>query len=81
MTAITAPRRANARARSRTVDWRARYFNWFCLSVLVVFAAIWLIPLLWALDTSLKPDAVIAAHPTASETATPTWLCAARAAR
>jgi multiple sugar transport system permease protein len=34
------------------------------VSVLVVFAAIWIIPLLWALDTSLKPDAVIASQPT-----------------
>ena len=62
MTAISVPRRhADARAKTRAVDWRARYFNWFCGSVLVVFAAIWIIPLLWALDTSLKPDAVIAA--------------------
>jgi len=57
-------RRPQERAKSRTVDWRARYFTWFCVSVLLVFAAIWVIPLLWALDTSLKPDAVIAAHPT-----------------
>jgi multiple sugar transport system permease protein len=65
MSAISLPRRqAQAHARSRTTDWRARYFNWFCLSVLLVFAAIWVIPLLWALDTSLKPDGVIAAHPT-----------------
>jgi multiple sugar transport system permease protein len=65
MSAISLPRRqAQAHARSRTTDWRARYFNWFCLSVLLVFAAIWIIPLLWALDTSLKPDGVIAAHPT-----------------
>jgi multiple sugar transport system permease protein len=65
MTAITAARRhADVRAKKRTVDWRERYFNWFCLSVLVVFAAIWIIPLIWALDTSLKPDAVIAAQPT-----------------
>jgi multiple sugar transport system permease protein len=65
MTAISVPRRhADARAKTRAVDWRARYFNWFCGSVLVVFAAIWIIPLLWALDTSLKPDAVIAAQPT-----------------
>ena len=65
MTAITAARRhADARATKRTTDWRARYFNWFCASVLLIFAAIWLIPLLWALDTSLKPDGVIAAQPT-----------------
>jgi multiple sugar transport system permease protein len=64
---IAAPRRRDqsaVRARARTADRRARYFTWFCASVLVVFAAIWVIPLLWALDTSLKPDAIIAAHPT-----------------
>ena len=65
MSTIAVPHRnARERAQSRTIDWRARYFNWFCLSVLVVFAAIWIIPLIWALDTSLKPDAVIASQPT-----------------
>ena len=65
MTAISLPRRrAGVRGETKTTDWRARYFNWFCGSVLVVFAAIWIIPLLWALDTSIKPDAVIAAQPT-----------------
>jgi multiple sugar transport system permease protein len=65
MTAITAARRrTGAHAGKRTTDWRARYFNWFCAGVLLVFAAIWIIPLLWALDTSLKPDAVIAVQPT-----------------
>ena len=65
MTAITAARRHTAaHAGKRTTDWRARYFTWFCASVLLVFAAIWVIPLLWALDTSLKPDAVIAVQPT-----------------
>lgn len=44
-------------------DWRTRYFNWFCISTLLVFAAIWVIPLLWALDTSLKPEGEITAHP------------------
>lgn len=65
MSTIAVPhRRAQAGVKSRSVDWRARYFKWFCVSVLLVFAAIWVIPLLWALDTSLKPDAVIAAQPT-----------------
>jgi len=65
MTAITTTgRHAHVRAKKGTVDRPARYFNWFCGSVLVVFAAIWVIPLLWALDTSLKPDAVIAVQPT-----------------
>ena len=59
--ADTGPGRGTGRP---TADRRARYFNWFCASVLLVFAAIWLIPLLWALDTSLKPDGVIAAQPT-----------------
>jgi multiple sugar transport system permease protein len=63
-TAALPRRRDHARAKARTTDWRARYFNWFCLSVLAVFAAIWIIPLLWAVDTSIKPDAVIASHPT-----------------
>jgi multiple sugar transport system permease protein len=64
MSTIAVPRRrTRERAEGRAVDWRARYFTWFCGSVLLVFAAIWAIPLLWALDTSLKPDAVIAAQP------------------
>jgi multiple sugar transport system permease protein len=66
MATVTLPRRASARTSVtvRHVDWRTRYFNWFCLSVLVVFGAIWVIPLLWAADTSLKPDAEIAVSPT-----------------
>jgi multiple sugar transport system permease protein len=56
--------RRRERARERTFDWRARWFNWFCVSVLLVFGAIWIIPLLWAVDTSIKPDAEIALKPT-----------------
>jgi multiple sugar transport system permease protein len=51
-------------AATKSTDWRFRYFNWFCVSVLVVFAAIWIIPLIWAVDTSLKPDGEIATNPT-----------------
>lgn len=66
MATVTLPRRASARTSVSVgrVDWRARYFNWFCLSVLAVFGAIWVIPLLWAADTSLKPDGEIALRPT-----------------
>jgi multiple sugar transport system permease protein len=72
MTTISLSRRgARQGAESQPTDWRARYFNWFCVSVLVVFAAIWIIPLIWALDTSLKPDAVIANQPT--NWWSPTW--------
>jgi len=45
-------------------DRRMRYFNAFCGSVMLVFAALWLIPLLWALDTSLRPEGDVTVHPT-----------------
>lgn len=69
-TAVTLVRRVHIpsalkiRRRSQHIDWRARYFNWFCLSVLMVFGAIWIIPLLWAIDTSLKPEGEIATNAT-----------------
>lgn len=34
----------------------SRLFNRVCLGVVLAVAIIWLIPLLWALDTSLKPN-------------------------
>src|SRR5256885_2445189 len=62
--ALVAPVRVRTKARARTTDWRTRYFNWFCGSVLFVFGAIWAIPLIWAVDTSFKPDGEIALKPT-----------------
>lgn len=60
--------RASARSRSapahRVTDRRGRVFNWLCLAVLLVFCALWAIPLLWALDTSLRPESEITQHPT-----------------
>jgi len=47
------------------VNSRVKLFNRICIAVLVAFAIIWLIPLLWALDTALKPNA---------ETTKTTWL-------
>lgn len=44
-------------------DWRDRYFNRLCVSVLVAFAAIWLLPLIWAAVTSIRPEGEIAAEP------------------
>ncbi|HKG49222.1 MAG TPA: carbohydrate ABC transporter permease [Actinomycetales bacterium] len=44
---------------------RTKLFNRICIGVLIAFAIVWLIPLLWALDTALKPNA---------ETTTTTWL-------
>jgi len=47
------------------VTSRTKLFNRICIGVLIAFAIVWLIPLLWALDTALKPNA---------ETTTTTWL-------
>jgi multiple sugar transport system permease protein len=35
---------------------RSRLFNGVCIGVLIAFAILWLVPLLWAVDTSLKPE-------------------------
>jgi multiple sugar transport system permease protein len=47
------------------VDRRLRLFNRVCAGVLIAFALLWLLPLAWALDTALKPNA---------ETTRTTWL-------
>jgi multiple sugar transport system permease protein len=39
-------------------------FNRLAATCLTLFALIWLVPFLWALITSLRPDSEIAAHPT-----------------
>jgi len=64
--AITAaaPPRSGSTPATKATDWRGRYFTAFSISVLVVFAAIWLIPLLWALITSLKTEADVTNNPT-----------------
>jgi multiple sugar transport system permease protein len=62
-TVTTDSARDHAVTRSE-IDWRTRYFNAFCGVVLAVFAAIWLLPLLWAVVTSLRPEGEIATAPT-----------------
>ena len=47
-----------------TVDRRVVLFNRICVGVLIAFALLWLVPILWALDTALKPNA---------ETVNTTW--------
>jgi multiple sugar transport system permease protein len=47
-----------------TVDRRVALFNRICVGVLIAFAVLWLIPILWAVDTALKPNA---------ETVNTTW--------
>jgi len=46
---------------------RVKLFNRICLGVLIAFALLWLVPLAWALDTALKPNA---------ETTRTTWAIA-----
>ncbi len=46
-------------------DRRVKLFNRICLGTLIAFAIVWLVPIAWALDTALKPNA---------ETTRVTWL-------
>jgi multiple sugar transport system permease protein len=55
----TAATRRRAAAGSRT-----RAFNALCGTVVVLFALIWLVPLAWAVVTSLRPEGEITTHPT-----------------
>jgi multiple sugar transport system permease protein len=57
-------RRAEISPLAMSVDRRVRLFNRICVGVLIAFALLWLVPLAWALDTALKPNA---------ETTRPTW--------
>ena len=34
----------------------SKLFNRVCIGVMIAFSIIWLIPLFWAIDTSLKPN-------------------------
>jgi len=47
------------------VESRTKLFNRICAGVLIAFALIWIVPIAWALDTALKPNA---------ETTKTTWL-------
>ena len=65
---LAAPEADTAQSRGVTqakIDQRHRLFNRICLGVLIAFALLWLVPLAWAVDTALKPNA---------ETTRTTWL-------
>lgn len=49
-----------------------RLFNRVALGAVLAFALLWLVPLVWALDTSLKSDKDISDHPTSWTTSHPT---------
>ena len=68
MATTTVLDRPEAGAAARTtaqVHGRVKLFNRICTGVLLAFALLWLVPLAWALDTSLKPNA---------ETVKTTWM-------
>jgi multiple sugar transport system permease protein len=48
---------AGAATTTAQVEGRVKLFNRICTGVLIAFALIWLVPLAWALDTALKPNA------------------------
>lgn len=55
---------ATATTRVKTgADARTRFFNALCGTVALLFALIWLVPLLWAVVTSLRPEGEITTHP------------------
>jgi len=62
---VAPPRAAAALSAVAHHDRRMKLFNRICAGVLIAFALVWLIPLAWALDTALKPNA---------ETTRTTWL-------
>jgi multiple sugar transport system permease protein len=53
-----------ARQMAASYDRRTKLFNRICFAVLLVFALIWLVPIAWAIDTSLKPNAETTKVPT-----------------
>ncbi|BCJ34376.1 sugar ABC transporter permease [Actinocatenispora thailandica] len=54
------------------VDPRHRAFTVLCVVVLVVFAALWLVPMVWAVDTSIRPESEITTAPATWWTSHPT---------
>lgn len=62
---ILEPTAARRTVDAAQVDSRHKLFNRICAGVLIAFALIWLVPVLWALDTALKPN---------EETTKTTWL-------
>jgi multiple sugar transport system permease protein len=64
LTDAAAPERSEP-VDAQKVDSRNKLFNRICAGVLIAFALLWLIPLLWAVDTALKPN---------EETTATTWL-------
>jgi multiple sugar transport system permease protein len=65
-TTLAAPAE-RARATAAAYDRRNKLFNRICFGVLIAFSLIWLVPIAWAIDTALKPNAETTKVP-------PTWF-------
>jgi multiple sugar transport system permease protein len=50
-------------AQARTTSVKRRWANGTALVILIVLAVLWLMPILWALDTALKPEGETTAIP------------------
>jgi multiple sugar transport system permease protein len=46
-----------ARVSASLVESRTKLFNRICVGVLIAFSIVWIVPVAWALDTALKPNA------------------------
>jgi len=61
----SAPLRAGrASSTAASYDSRNKLFNRVCFGVLIAFSLIWLIPIAWAVDTAIKPNAETTKVPT-----------------
>ena len=64
-TSVAVPTAEKKPARRRgSADQGGKAFNRLAATCVTLFALIWLVPFLWALITSLRPNEEIAAHPT-----------------
>ena len=65
-TSVSAPAagKSSTRGSDRGGDGGAKAFNRLAATCVTLFALIWLVPFLWALITSLRPNEEIAANPT-----------------
>jgi multiple sugar transport system permease protein len=61
--AAAAPPQSSSRGSTRS-DQSGKAFNRLAATCVTLFALIWLVPFLWALITSLRPNEEIAANPT-----------------
>ncbi|GIL30510.1 carbohydrate ABC transporter permease [Actinocatenispora comari] len=64
MATLTVPEAPTRRAPAKApTDPRHRAFTVLCVVVLVILAALWLVPMLWAVDTSIRPESEITTSP------------------